>query len=264
MIRELILTISIVIYKSNEELLIETLKTLVLSCEKAKLSSYKIYLINHEKSISENINKFVSENIELIQGHGNIGYGSGHNLVKNRIGNYHLILNPDVKLFEDTIKNSIKRMTEENKVGLITPNATDQNGVRQYLIKSYPSFLIFFLRVTNISLLNLLFKKKLNKYECRELNYNKIINKVIYCSGCYMFFRNIVFKNINGFDENFFLYFEDMDISYRTSKVTNIIYDPNVKIIHYGGNTSRKNLLHWKFFISSMIKFFNKYVWKFF
>ena len=88
MIKELILTISIVIYKSNEELLIETLKTLVLSCEKAKLSSYRIYLINHEKTISENINKFISENIELIQGHGNIGYGSGHNIIKNRLGNF--------------------------------------------------------------------------------------------------------------------------------------------------------------------------------
>ena len=158
MIKELILTISIVIYKSNEELLIETLKTLVLSCEKAKLSSYRIYLINHEKTISENINKFISENIELIQGHGNIGYGSGHNIIKNRLGNYHLILNPDVKLFEDTIKNSIKRMTEENNVGLITPNAIDQNGFRQYLIKSYPSFLIFFLRVTNISIFKLFFR----------------------------------------------------------------------------------------------------------
>ena len=79
-----------------------------------------------------------------------------------------------------------------------------------------------------------------------------------------MFFRSSVLKYIKGFDENFFLYFEDMDISYRTHKVSKIIYDPDVKIIHYGGNAAKKNFQHWKYFISSLFKFFNKYDWKFF
>ena len=146
MSNKILLTISIVIYKPKLDLLIDTLTTLIKSCKNADLTSYKIYLINNDNFIQDEIKKFISDKLEIIEGHGNIGYGSGHNLIINRIGSYHLVLNPDVKLFENTIKNSLNRMKQNTNIGLITPNTIDQDGNRQFIIRNYPSLLIFFFK----------------------------------------------------------------------------------------------------------------------
>ena len=255
------LTISIVIYKSDKNQLLETLDSLVLACNKSKIYNYRIYLINNDRFFPEYLNKINLKNLDILDGHGNIGYGAGHNLISNNIGKYHLVLNPDVILDEKSILNSIKRMEEHPNIGLITPNTKNEYNKRQFIVKAYPSILIFFLRAINNKFLNKLFSKKLMNYECHNLNY-KTLNKVIFCGGCFMFFRSNVFKQIKGFDEKYFLYFEDMDISYRSNLISENIYDPEVKITHFGGNASRKGLSHWKYFILSLLIFFKKYGWK--
>jgi len=59
-------------------------------------------------------------------------------------------------------------------------------------------------------------------------------------SGCFMLFRTDVLKSLGGFDPNFFLYFEDFDLSLRASRLTRLAYVPTVRIIHFGGYASER------------------------
>ncbi len=62
-----------------------------------------------------------------------------------------------------------------------------------------------------------------------------------------------------GFDEDFFLYFEDFDLSLRLGEKGTIYYNPNFVIKHFGGNTGKKGVKHISFFLRSMVRFFHKH-----
>ncbi|MCV5934820.1 glycosyltransferase family 2 protein, partial [Escherichia coli] len=69
-----------------------------------------------------------------------------------------------------------------------------------------------------------------------------------------MLFRTSVLTALGGFDKDFFLYFEDTDLSLRATKMTDVAYVPEVRMLHHGGNVSRKGIKHILFFTSSMVK----------
>lgn len=260
------LSISIVIYKTNIELLIQTLETLIKSCKFAELKKYYIFLINNSKNFQKKeINNLIKNyNLISVESEKNIGYGKGHNLILSKIKDYHLILNPDVGLKQESIKNALNILINNQEFGLLTPSTFNKLKERQYLIRSYPSLFGYFLRSIDNNFIRKKFKNKLNKYLNKDLDYTKRIEDIDLTSGCFMLYRKNILKEIDGFDSQFFLYLEDFDISIRTKKITKIVYDPTVEIIHHGGNTSKKSFNHWIYFISSTIKFFNKYKWKLF
>lgn len=78
-------------------------------------------------------------------------------------------------------------------------------------------------------------------------------------SGCFIFARTKSLKQIGGFDERFFLYFEDFDLSMRLKRKD---YFPEIQIYHKGGNSSKKGFLHVRLFVISAIRFFMKFGWK--
>jgi GT2 family glycosyltransferase len=77
-----------------------------------------------------------------------------------------------------------------------------------------------------------------------------------------MLCRTDFLKKTGGFDERYFLYFEDFALSMEMQKHGALHFLPSMKIIHYGGDTAKKGLRHIVMFISSSIKFFNQYGWK--
>jgi GT2 family glycosyltransferase len=77
-----------------------------------------------------------------------------------------------------------------------------------------------------------------------------------------MFARTQALKDIGGFDEEFFLYFEDFDLSLRMREVGRIVHLPTAKIIHLGGNSAAKGPHHIRLFVQSAIRFFQKHGWK--
>jgi len=260
------LSVSIVIYKPNIDILKNTLISFFKASKEIELNDLKIYLINNsinykKKDIQNLCDLF---NLILINAKKNYGYGKGHNLVLKKILTYHLILNPDVIIEKNALKNGIEYFEKDKNIGLITPNASDPDNNIQYLIYNYPSAFIYFLRGIAPIFIKKIFKKKLDDYILKH-QYNKEFNQEIrITSGCFMFFRGDILTNISGFDERFFLYLEDFDISIRASKISKIKYYPNIKIIHYGGNTPNKPFIIWLYFIASCIKFFNKNGWKFY
>jgi len=260
------LSVSLVVCNSSLFELVATISTLRESLSVLPTVDAEIIIVDNMPN-SDEMKTWAAKNgvvsIILIAGQGNIGYGSAHNLVLDRIdSNYHLILNPDVELAPNALVNALSFLDEHSECGLLAPASTDAGGQRQYLCKRSPSLFDLFLRGFAPSFVKRLFSKRLDSYEMKD-----VIEELVYwdppiVSGCFMLFRTSVLKQLGGFDPRFFLYFEDFDLSLRASGITRIAYVPSVKIVHHGGNTARKGIKHIFFFLESAVKFFNKHGWK--
>ena len=259
--------ISIVTYFIGNDVL-ELLDSLVLSAKYAPNIKISVFVIENgfkeKNEIHQKIESDYSFCKVIITGE-NLGYGKAHNTVIGDDADYHLILNPDVIFEVDTLKKSLEFLKFNERCGLLSPQAFWRNGDRQYLCKRYPSLVTLFLRAFAPKKIQHLFRKKLESYcMVAETQREEVIWMPLIVTGCFMLFRNDVLLKLNGFDESYFLYFEDTDLSLRAGKITDIAYVPHVRIIHHGGNVSRKGIKHIAMFTRSMFKFFNKHGWRFF
>ena len=94
-------------------------------------------------------------------------------------------------------------------------------------------------------------------YTYKDKNHDKIFKPAI-ISGAFMFFRSKIFKKVGIFDEDYFLYFEDFDISLRVNEYYDVIYYPDSIVYHKWGQGHYKNIKLFFIFINSMLKFFWK------
>jgi len=260
------LTISIVTYLPDKPSLSATLETLKNATSILQGTSISIWIIdNSPTNLSttwlENLGKDYSA--VLIHGHGNIGFGRGHNLILENIGDYHLILNPDVELATDALKAALDFMDNHPECGLLTPFVSWPDGAQQFLCKRYPALLDLLLRGFAPEFVCACFRSRLNHYEMRDVTDQTTYWDPPIVSGCCMLFRKDIIQKLAGFDPLFFLYFEDFDISLRTARISRIVYFPKMGIIHCGGHAARKGWQHIVFFVRSAAVFFNKYGWRF-
>ncbi len=258
------LTICIVLYNSDKDDVKETLDSLLCAIETGKLTKdSKIYIVDNSEEVSltpEDHSIFSIIAFSIIHGHGNIGFGRGHNIVlQHQVGTYHLVLNPDVKMSLSSLALAINFMENNNECGLLSPAAAYPTGDKQFLCKRYPSLIDLFLRGFAPRSVKKLFQKRLANYEMRSETTRELYWDPPIVSGCFMFFRGELFKKLNGFDSRYQLYFEDFDISLRTHNFARIAYVPSVKIIHKGGNAARKGCWHIKQFLRSARIFFKSH-----
>lgn len=200
----------------------------------------------------------------LISGHGNVGYGRGHNLAIERAASrYHLILNPDVEIEPIALVRAVDFMDAHPEVGLLTPAIVDDTGQLQYLCRQYPTLTDLFVRGFLPRVVRGLFATRLARYEMRsQINERDTVWDPLIVSGCFMLFRTDVLKKLGGFDARYFLYFEDYDLSLRTHAVARVAYVPAVRVLHHGGGAARKGGAHIRMFVASAFKFFNRFGWK--
>jgi GT2 family glycosyltransferase len=200
----------------------------------------------------------------LIVGHGNVGYGRGHNLaITQPLGRYHLILNPDIDMNPDTLAKAVDFMESHPDVGLLTPAIFDDAGEMQFLCRQYPTLIDLFVRGFLPASMRRLFERRLARYEMRaQISDRDTVWDPPIVSGCFMLFRSDVLKKLEGFDPRYFLYFEDYDLSLRAHDVARVAYVPSVRVVHHGGGASRKGFAHIRMFVSSAFKFFNRFGWK--
>lgn len=203
--------------------------------------------------------------VYLLQGHGNIGFGAGHNLVISRLtSTYHLILNPDVTLDENCLAAGINYLEQHPQTAIVSPNATGADSHKQYLCKTYPALLTFLIRGFVPGFLKPLFAARLARYEMRHLSELEPTSGIPIVSGCFMLCRSKLLQQVNGFDKNYFLYFEDFDLSLRLGKIADIAYLPMMRITHSGGHAARKGYRHLLMFLKSAIYFFKTHGWRVF
>jgi len=262
------LSVSIVVYYPDVALLAGTLDTLAAALCAIGGPQVRLTLVDNGGSpdltaLTESLAlQRIAANV--ITGHGNVGYGAGHNLAIARAqSDFHLILNPDVELSPDALARALAYLREHPDVGLLTPWIGDEAGRTQFLCRRMPTVFDLFVRGFLPRSLRTLFTRRLARYEMRDIiNDRDVVNDPPIVSGCCMLFRTDVLKRLGGFDERYFLYFEDYDLSLRTHDVARIAYVPSVRIVHHGGGASRKGWTHIRLFVASMAKFFNRFGWK--
>lgn len=205
------------------------------------------------------------DTVELLGGHGNVGYGAGHNLaIARHRADFHLVLNPDVLLEEACIFQALRFMAAHPDAGLLAPAVADAEGRQQYLCKRYPAGFDLLLRGFAPAPLKKLFRKRLERYELRDMLKDEVVWDVPLVSGCFMFFRHSALAQVQGFSPAYFLYFEDFDLSLCVAEVARIAYVPAVRITHLGGGAARKGWRHVGLFLRSLVIFFNRHGWKWF
>jgi len=258
--KQSLLTISVVTFNPNFAELEKTLMSLKIALHGFADATFSIRVVDN--SDSNQVASFLTQNyselpLELIQGQGNIGFGRAHNIALQKMGEFHLILNPDIQLAQDALVNALDFMRENENCGLLSPQASWPDGQRQYLCKRYPSVFDLFLRGFAPRKMRSLFSSRLARYEMQAETQNAVYWNPPIVSGCFMFFRSAILKEVGGFRDEFFLYFEDFDLSLRSRRIADTAYVPTVRVLHAGGHASKKGFWHIKVFIQSAIKFFS-------
>ncbi len=252
-------TASIVIYKSDRQEL-ET----VLSCTVQSIVE-KIWVIDNSPTDELKWVVGVSSKIEYVFGQGNIGYGAAHNIaIHNSIrygAKYHVIINPDISFSNQAITILADFMDENPQVGQLMPKVVCPNGELQYLCKLLPSPMDLIGRKF-IPFKSYVLKRNY-RYEMHNFDYNSV-KEVPNLSGCFMFCRVDALNKVGGFDDNFFMYCEDIDLCRRIGMSGyKTMYNPSVTIVHAHKKESFRNKKMLKAHIKSAIRYFNKWGWVF-
>ena len=271
------LTVSIVYYDTEIDLLFRSIHSLLRSIDQYRISSgdtseFRIILVNNSKTPlrAEFIDSEIIGQLSLVhcafkvvEGHGNVGYGRGHNIALSESdGEYSIVMNPDVTLAQDCISKGLDFLRQNPSVIAISPECRDRFGRIQHLCKSFPSVLVLALRGFAPPKVKHLFRKRLARYEMHHINSNNSFTGVPIISGCFILLRQSALEYISGFDERYFLYFEDFDLSLRLRAQGDLAYVSDMKIEHYGGNAARKGPKHVRMFLASSYKFFRTHGWK--
>lgn len=193
----------------------------------------------------------------------NLGFGAAHNLCLANLrepSELHLILNPDVSFSPEVICHLVTRMSTEKEIGALMPKIVYPNGELQRLCKLLPNPLhLIFRRFVPFSGL----RGYINAiYELHGLRQDTP-SDVPSMSGCFLLVRSSVLHAVKGFDEQFFMYMEDVDLIRRIADIYRTVYDPEVAVSHAYGKGSYKSAKLLYYHIRSAIKYFNKWGWLF-
>lgn len=202
--------------------------------------------------------------VELVAGHGNVGYGRANNRVLDRLASdYHLVMNPDVEPDPQSIAAALDVLAARPEVGLVAPDARGDDGAPSYLCKRYPSVWVLFLRGFAPRRLRERHARTLAAYEMRDVVAGGAVAPVPLASGCFMLLRTALFRRVGGFDPRFFLYFEDYDLSLRVGREAEVAFVPQARIVHHGGDAAGKGPRHVAWFVRSAWRFFATHGWRF-
>lgn len=253
------LSLAIVTY-NNASIIEETINSILENIPNGV--RYKLFIIDNNSSDKTlEIVRKINGNIKIIDLKVNNGFGYGHNAVLDYLNSkFHIVVNPDITIEDqEQIAKMLKFMDENKDVGMLSPLIVNTDMSIQYLCKTNPT--VFDMLIRRIS--PNLFPNRQSKYVLKHTGYNKIM-KIDYASGCFMLFRTDTFIKIKGFDENFFMYLEDADITRRVNEISKAIFFPDARIIHgweRGGHKSMKLAL---ITIKSMRIYFKKWGLKLF
>ncbi len=250
------LTASLVLYNND----LQEIEEVVSSFFSAYSNSF-LYIIDNSSKSHNHIFKDY-ENVMYIYNNKNLGFGKAHNIgIKKAIAlnsNYHIILNPDICIEKDTINKLIHFMDKNQEIGLTMPKVLYPSGKLQFLCKLIPTPKNLIIR--RFSIIKNWIKNNDKVYELRFFKYNKNI-EIPYVSGCFMFARTSILKKVNGFDERFFLYFEDLDLTRRIGQISKTVFFSEAIIYHKYRKESYQNNMAFIYHILSSIKYFNKWGW---
>lgn len=250
------ITASIVLYKNK----LEECHS-ILDCLQAEPVD-RIFLVDHSGDDRLSELESCSPRIEYIP-HENLGYGAGHNVAIRKAmeldSTYHLVVNADILFKPGTIPVLAEYMDGHPDVGHMMPKVFYPNGDLQYLCKLLPSP---WNMIARGFLPESLYRKSQERFTLAFTNYERKMN-VPYLSGCFMFLRMSVLREVGMFDQRFFMYPEDNDLTRRIHAKYKTLFFPEVSIVHNHAAESHRNWKMKKIHMVNQIRYFNKWGWFF-
>jgi len=255
--------VSISIVTFNDAAILEERMTILLNIFKLNNIS-KIFIIDNAST--DNTSKILEKisnqepKLKLILLNENNGFGYGHNqAIYRTTSKYHVIMNLDTTPSSDLLLEKMTEYMDNNQnIDLLSPLVKFPNGEIQYLTRNEPTIFDLSIRFLGPKW----FKKRQEKFIHVNDGYDHN-QKILNATGSFMFFRTKSLQYVGGFDERYFLYMEDTDLTKSINQYGNAIFSPDFEVIHewQRGNHSLSGA---RLMITSMVKYFNKWGWRLF
>lgn len=191
----------------------------------------------------------------------NVGYGAGHNIALRKSLNlgvdYHVVMNSDLRFDPSELTGLIEYMNAGEDVGALQPKIVNPDGTLQYTVRALPTpFDLFVRRFVPQSR----FAKRRDRYELRHIDHDCPFD-VPYHQGSFMLLRCSALKRVGLFDEHFFMYPEDIDLTRRIHVFYRTMFHPGMTVVHDHRAASYHSWKMTVVHIVNMIRYFNKWGW---
>lgn len=228
------------------ELCLESVQAAIVN-----LDAEIIVIDNNSQDNSNEMVKRLFPNVILIENKQNLGFSKGNNIaIKQAKGEYICILNPDTVVAEDTFTQLLNFSENKNNLGIVGCKLIDGTGRFLPESKRYiPTPLVSLQKMFGFT----------KSYYANDLNENNI-GKIDILVGAFMFMKRTVFNHVDGFDEDYFMYGDDIDLSYKILKAgfDNYYFGETI-VLHYKGESTLKDEVYAKRFYGAMQIFYKKH-----
>lgn len=200
--------------------------------------------------------------ITIATGH-NLGYGRAHNIAiraSHGMARYHFVLNTDLEFDGSAIDGMVAFLDVHPEAGLAMPKVLYPDGKIQRLCRLLPDpkglVIRRFLGNTALG------RRQNKRYEFHDWHYDSVAS-FPFLSGCFMAMRRSVLDQIGGFDERFFMYAEDIDLSRRIHAVSETLFVPSVSVQHEYRSQTRRSWRLLRYLFVNFARYFSKWGWLF-
>ena len=202
-----------------------------------------ILTLNIEETLPFAADSF-SFQINVIRNTMPLGFAANHNqALALATGRFLCVLNPDIRLNQDPFP-ALLACLSDSSVGVVAPLVTGKSGLMEDSARRFPTPLKILCKALGC---------------CRGSDY-AVKNEIVYpdwVAGMFMLFRREVFEKLGGFDERYFLYYEDVDLCARLRlQGYQVALCPDAKVVHHAQHSSHRNLKYMKWHLASMMRFF--------
>ena len=209
------------------------------------------------------VTQFGTKQLRYMAMPSNLGYGKAHNIALRESAYYrtelHLVMNSDIRVKAEDIDAMHDWMLAHPEVGQLMPKVLNPDGTQQYLAKRLPSPLDVFGRRFLPAWMT---ARRNRRYELRDLDLTRPVNAP-YLSGCFMLLRTKAAVEAGLFDERYFMYPEDIDLTRTIHRDYLTLYYPAWTVVHAHARSSYKNSHMLRVHIQNMCRYFNKWGWIF-
>lgn len=193
----------------------------------------------------------------------NHGFGAGHNigiaLARNMKSDFHVVLNADVCWSKPVIGPMTAYLDSHPDTVMLGPKVYYPDGILQYSCRLLPTPADL---ICKRFLPSALSAARMRRYLLADISHDEPF-ECSYLLGSFLFFRMSALTASGGFDERFFMYPEDIDITRRMTHLGKVLYWPRVSIIHEHAAASRHSARMLRIHITNMFRYFNKWGWLF-
>lgn len=252
------LSVIIVSYKVKE-----LLKVCLESIESARGGlSLEVFVVDNDSR--DGTDKMISADfpwVRFIPAGGNLGFARANNLaLAQATGDYVLFLNPDTEVYDDTFVRALKLIKDRPKCGVLGPKMVFGDGSSQSSVRRFPTLMAITLMLLKLTKI-FPHLPAVDRYLATDFDYTRE-QEVDQVMGAFMLMPRAILNIVGGFDERFFIWFEEVDLCRRVKDAGySVIYAPEITIVHHGGKSFAQQSLvtNQRRFFESALKYFLKY-----